>query len=108
MITEITPKELARQLQSRPGQLLLLDVREILEREQASLEPSVHIPMQEVPWRLAELPKDRTIVVFCHTGGRSAMVAGFLDQQGYGHVANLRGGIDAWSRDVDPSVPRYG
>jgi rhodanese-related sulfurtransferase len=108
VIEELAPQELARRLKSRPGEMVLLDVREALEREQASLEPSVHIPMQEVPWRLEELPKDRTIVVFCHTGGRSALVAGFLDQQGYGRVANLRGGIDAWSREVDPSVPRYG
>jgi rhodanese-related sulfurtransferase len=63
--------------------------------------------MQEVPERLVEIPHDRPVIVYCHTGTCSAMVAGFLEHLGYRNVANLNGGIDAWSRDVDPAVPRY-
>lgn len=108
MVAELDPKEVARRLASEPERLILLDVREPEERELAAIAPSIHIPMQEVPSRLAEVPSDRTVVVYCHSGFRSALVAGFLSQHGYRDVVNLRGGIDAWSCEVDPSVPRYG
>ena len=107
MVEEILPADLAARLQKAPGALLLLDVREDYERAAAAIEPSVHIPMQQVPDRLDELPRNRAIVVYCHTGVRSAMVAGYLEQEGFAHVASLGGGIDAWSREVDPEVPRY-
>lgn len=87
---------------------LLLDVREPDEREAAAIEPSLHIPMRDVPSRLAEIPKEREIVVYCHGGTRSAMIAGYLEARGYSDVANLAGGIDAWSLRVNPKVPRYG
>jgi rhodanese-related sulfurtransferase len=99
--------EVARRMKERPGAVVLLDVREPYERRMASIEPSLHIPMNEVPQRLDEIPKDREVVVYCHSGSRSMMVAGFLSGQGYRSVANLTGGIDAWSVEVDPSVPRY-
>jgi rhodanese-related sulfurtransferase len=86
---------------------LLLDVREHEERETARIEPSIHIPMGEIEARKSELPADRTIVVYCHHGGRSQMVAAYLEQEGFRSVINLRGGIDAWAVEVDPSVPRY-
>ena len=108
MVRDLTATELAQRLRAAEGGLVLLDVREPFEREIARIEPSVHIPMQEVPDHLDRLPRGATIVVYCHSGGRSAAVAGFLEQQGYEHVVNLRGGIDAWSREVDPSVERYG
>ncbi len=107
MVEEILPAELAERLRSDGDRLFLLDVREDDEREAARIEPSVHIPMGQVPRRLAEIPRDRTVVVYCHMGGRSAMVAGFLEAQGYTDVANLTGGIDDWSTAVDPKVPRY-
>jgi rhodanese-related sulfurtransferase len=107
MAQELAPVEVAERLKKGSARLLLLDVREADEREAAVIEPSVHIPMREVPQRLAELPQDREIVVYCHGGTRSAMIAGFLEAHGYPHVANLSGGIDAWSRTVDPKVPRY-
>jgi rhodanese-related sulfurtransferase len=108
VVQEIAPKDVARRLRSEPGRLLLLDVREDFEREVAAIEPSVHVPMQQVPERLREIPHDRTVVVYCHTGVRSAMVAGYLSTHGFEDVASLQGGIDRWSRDVDPKVPRYG
>ncbi len=107
MVEELSPREVAERLRQHPETVVLLDVREPDERETARIEPSVHIPMREVPDRLAEVPRDRDVVVYCHGGGRSAMIAGYLEGQGYERVANLHGGIDAWSRTVDPKVPRY-
>lgn len=108
MVEELSAHEVAARLKAKPATVLLLDVREPDERETARIEPSLHIPMREVPDRLDELPSDREIIVYCHGGTRSAMIAGFLEGKGYRSVANLHGGIDAWSRTVDPKVPRYG
>jgi rhodanese-related sulfurtransferase len=108
MVDEVSPEEVADQLRQTPSPVVLLDVRETWERELAVIEPSLHIPMAEVPERLSELPKDVRIVVYCHGGTRSAMIAGYLEHHGFPSVANLSGGIDSWSRDVDPKVPRYG
>lgn len=107
MVEAVTPEQLADRLKRSPGAYVLLDVREPDERETARIEPSIHIPMNEVPNRLAEVPRDRPVVVYCHHGSRSAMVAGYLEGEGYDKVANLTGGIDRWSARVDPSVPRY-
>jgi len=108
MVTEVDPTDVARKLKSTPERVLLLDVREPFERELAVIEPSVHIPMGEVPSRADEIPRDRELIVYCHGGTRSMMVAGFLEGLGFTSIANLSGGIDAWSVKVDPSVPRYG
>lgn len=107
MVDSITTTELARLLREGPSSLLVLDVREDDERAVAAIEPSIHIPMNQVPERLAELATDRRIVVYCHHGGRSFAVASFLENEGFQGVTNLTGGIDEWSRIVDPSVPRY-
>lgn len=107
MYEELEPATVARRLKEAPNSVVLLDVREPYEREIASIEPSLHIPMNDVPQRLAEIPRDRQVVVYCHTGGRSMMVASYLMGEGFPSVANLSGGIDAWSRRVDPGVPRY-
>jgi rhodanese-related sulfurtransferase len=63
--------------------------------------------MGDIPSRLTELDPDRETVVVCHHGVRSAQVAMYLAQNGFEHVLNLSGGIDAWSEDADPSTPRY-
>jgi rhodanese-related sulfurtransferase len=107
MVEELAPEEVAAKIRQDPTAVVLLDVREPFEREIARIEPSVHIPMAEVPTRAEELPRDREIIVYCHGGTRSAMVAGFLEAKGYARVANLSGGIDAWSVRVDRRVPRY-
>ena len=92
---------------------LLLDVREAWEFQLASIAvaqdkaETLHIPMNEVPQRLSEIERERTIICVCHHGMRSLHVAHFLAQQGYDDVLNLQGGIDAWSLQIDPSVPRY-
>ena len=107
MVDELAPPEVARRLKAAHEVPLLLDVREDDERSTARIDPSVHIRMSEVPARLGELPRDRPIVVYCHHGTRSAMVAGYLEAMGFEHIANLTGGIDAWSLEVDARVARY-
>jgi rhodanese-related sulfurtransferase len=107
MFAQLSPKEVAERLKTRPGSVVLLDVREPYERDLAVIEPSVHIPMQEVPGRLADIPKDKEVILYCHSGTRSMMVAGFLVSHGWESVANLSGGIDAWSLEIDPRIPRY-
>jgi rhodanese-related sulfurtransferase len=88
--------------------LLVLDVREHPEVAFCSIAGSTHIPMNEIPSRMAELDRERETVVLCHHGARSFQVAAYLRANGFDNVYNLAGGIDAWSRTVDPSVPRYG
>jgi len=108
MVKEVEPTEVARQLKAEPEKVLLLNVREPFERDFAVILPSIHIPMNEISARAQELPRDRHVIVYCHSGSRSMMVAAFLEGHGFRSVANLSGGIDAWSVEVDPSVPRYG
>ena len=86
---------------------VLLDVREPWEWETARIEGSQHMPMREVPARLGEIDSDREVVAVCHHGGRSQQVAMFLEKNGFSKVHNLQGGVDAWSRTVDPAVPLY-
>ncbi len=92
---------------------LLLDVREAWEFERAALRAdgltTLNLPMSEIVQRIGELDPARPTVCLCHHGVRSAQVAAFLLQrQGFASVANFTGGIDAWSTEVDASVPRYG
>lgn len=84
---------------------LVLDVREPWEVEKASVAGATAVPMQLIPQ--VQLPDSGPIVCLCHHGGRSMQVARYLEQKGRSDVYNLTGGIDAWSRDVDPTVPRY-
>lgn len=108
LVPELSPTELRRRWTAEaPRETVLLDVREPEELEVAKLPEALHIPMGQVPERLADLPRDKTIVVMCHAGGRSARVAQYLLANGFDHVFNLRGGIDAWSVEVDPTIPRY-
>ena len=90
---------------------LLLDVREPWEFALAAVRidglRTLHIPMNEVPGRLAELDAARPVVCICHHGMRSAQVVAFLERQGFEAAYNLAGGIDAWSEHVDTRVPRY-
>ena len=86
---------------------VLLDVREAWEYEKARIAGAQLVPMREVPNRLDEIDQDKEVVAICHHGGRSAQVAAFLEKAGYTRVHNLVGGVDAWSRTVDPAVPLY-
>jgi rhodanese-related sulfurtransferase len=90
---------------------LLLDVREPWEFQAAAITlpgaRTLHMPMNQVPQRLAELDPAQPVLCICHHGMRSAQVVAFLERAGFDSVYNLAGGIDAWSLQIDPSVPRY-
>ncbi len=86
---------------------VLVDVRENSEHSLCKIEGAVLIPLGKLPARIGELPRDRTIVVHCHHGGRSARAVQLLHESGWPKAVNLAGGIDAWSKHVDPSIPRY-
>lgn len=104
---ELTPREAADLLQAKPADTILLDVREPMELELASVQGALHIPMNEIPARLDEIDKSKTIVCLCHSGGRSGQVAAFLEHRGYPSVINILGGIHGWSLEVDDRIPTY-
>lgn len=97
------------QLRTTGKPFLLLDCREPSEYATAKIDGSLLMPMQQIPARLDELQahRDSHIVVHCHHGGRSLRVTHWLRQQGFNQVQNMAGGIDAWSAEIDRSVPRY-
>jgi rhodanese-related sulfurtransferase len=103
---EITAEELKARLTSGT-RVTLVDVREPWEWDLCHLEGARHIPMGEIPARYLELEPDDEVVVYCHVGQRSAMVVQFLRQHGFQKAVNLRGGIEAWARQVDPTLRRY-
>ena len=104
----IQPTELAAWLADpRREKPLLLDVREQWEWDKARIEGARHIPMRDIPARVGEIDRDKEVVAICHHGGRSMQVAMFLEKNGFSKVHNLQGGVDAWSRTVDPAVPLY-
>ena len=84
----------------------LIDVREPYEYQIAQIGGKL-IPQNEVPQRLAEIDRDREVVVHCKSGGRSQRIAEFLVQSGYPRVVNVAGGILAWSDEIDPKVQKY-
>jgi rhodanese-related sulfurtransferase len=103
---EITPQEV-QQRQERNEDLTILDVREPWERQAASIAPSQHIAMADIPSRLQELDPEQHIVVICHHGVRSLTVTDWLRKQGFDKVQSMSGGIDRWSLEIDPKVSRY-
>ncbi|HZP44831.1 MAG TPA: rhodanese-like domain-containing protein [Candidatus Binataceae bacterium] len=104
-IPEIEPGELKSRLE-RGEPLALLDVREAEEVALAAFPNALHVPMAEIPSRADHLDRNAEWVVICHHGVRSAQVAMYLAGRGF-RVANLSGGIDRWSCEVDPATPRY-
>ena len=104
---EITPQELAARLRNNGKDLMILDVREPHEWDIVHFPNVRLIPRGDLPERVHELDTADEIVVHCKTGVRSAQALSFLRQAGFRKVKNLRGGIDAWARDIDPSMPRY-
>jgi rhodanese-related sulfurtransferase len=107
-MTRLAPADLRAQIQS-PCPPALLDVREAEEHAFCALPGSRLVPLSELGERWEELAdwKDRAVVVYCHHGVRSAHAIGFLESVGFKNLANLMGGIDRWSLEVDPSIPRY-
>lgn len=113
MIAQIRPSELDQWLMHarQHGEPVVLDVREPHELQLASIQAEGFIlrtiPMGVIPPRLSELDPQQPIACLCHHGGRSMQVASFLQSRGFEHVANIAGGIHAWSAEVDPSIARY-
>lgn len=103
---QISPTQLAQEL-AAGNNPLLLDVREQWEFNHCRIDGSQLMPMQTVPQRLDELDPSQRIVCICHHGARSMQVGLFLESKGFTNVVNLSGGIAAWARTVDPSMPTY-
>jgi rhodanese-related sulfurtransferase len=108
MIAEITPRELARRI-ANDHPVYLLDVRQPWEHATAALPGSVLVPLGELVTRADEVrpAPGALLVVYCHHGVRSLSGAALLERLGHKDVVSLAGGIDAWSVEVDPTVPRY-
>jgi len=105
---EIEPAEAEKQLSSKRA--VLLDVREPEEFAVARLENSVLMPMQSIPpqvQRVEQMADENTLLVLCHHGVRSLQVVAWLRGQGIENCYSVTGGIDRWSRELDPAVPRY-
>ena len=111
MIDQVRPSGLAAWLQAQLRPPLVLDVREPEELQLAHITADgfdlLVIPMNDIPARLSELDPARPVAVLCHRGSRSQRVAMYLASNGFDAVANIAGGIDAWSVERDTSVPRY-
>jgi len=105
-IAQITALELDARI-SRSDDLTVIDVREPWEVELASVHGTIPIPLAGIPASITSLDRNREYVMMCHHGARSEAAAQWLQRQGFTRIINLDGGIDAWSREVDPSVPQY-
>jgi len=105
-VPEITCVDLKKKIDSKKP-FVLIDVREPHEFQISRIPGSTLIPLGDVPKRWQEIPGDQEIVIHCKAGVRSAKALLFLQQQGYKNLLNLKGGIDAWAEEVDPSLPRY-
>lgn len=104
---EISPLQADQLRTNGNGKVVFLDCREQDEVDTAFIAESMHIPMGELASRLQSLDPEKEYVVLCHHGMRGMQVARFLMEQDFPSVKNMRGGIDAWSREVDPKMPRY-
>lgn len=104
-LSEISVHRLSSRLEGGDP-VFLLDVREPYEYKIANLNGHL-VPLGQLQTKFNELDKTREIVVYCHHGNRSAFAVQFLKNQGFERVLNLVGGIDQWSREIDPNVPRY-
>lgn len=103
---EITPREV-QQMLACGEEFLLVDVRELREHDAARIQGSVLIPLREIPGSLSRLADAVKIVLYCHHGVRSFDAAAWLRSQGVASAKSMAGGIERWSAEVDPEVPRY-
>ena len=104
---EISVEETQRLLRTAPADTLLIDVREPYEFDICRIAGAEQIPMRQIPERVADLPRDKHLLIHCHHGGRSLRVTEFLRAQGLARVSNVVGGIEAWAERIDPSLQRY-
>lgn len=103
---EIDPRS-AKELLDRGEAVLFVDVREPWEHQTAHIEGSILIPLRQVPANLSRFQAAGEVIVFCHHGMRSMDATAWLRSQGIERVRSMSGGIDRWSVEVDPNVPRY-
>ncbi len=103
---DLNPAEVKQILENKSG-TRLIDVREEWEHKIAHLEGSELMPMSNFIQHMNELGKDDELIFYCHTGVRSANICSYLADKGFRNLINLKGGIEAWSREIDPSIPRY-
>jgi rhodanese-related sulfurtransferase len=107
MIRQMSVHELKAKLNQGANDFVLIDVREPWELSICTIPGAVSIPMRAIPARYPQLPKDRELVLMCHHGVRSQQVAHFLERQGFTRLYNVAGGIAAWAREIDPTMPTY-
>ena len=104
---ELTPIECKTYIDNSAEKPLLLDVREPWEHRIVALEGARLIPMRDIPAAVETLDTTQEIIVICHHGIRSRHVAHYLESRGFGRVINLRGGVDAWARELDSRLSTY-
>jgi rhodanese-related sulfurtransferase len=104
-IAEISPAELQQRL-TEENPPILIDVREDVEAAICAIEGSILIPMNTLPQRLQEIPRDRPVALYCHHGMRSMMAGQWLAQNGF-DALSLAGGIDRWAAEIEPGMARY-
>lgn len=104
---EVTVHDMKRALDNPGIGISVIDVREPGERIVASIDGTIHIPLSQLPQRISELDASRTIYLLCRSGARSLKAVTFLKSKGFKYVKSVKGGINAWSEEIDPSVPRY-
>jgi rhodanese-related sulfurtransferase len=108
LIPQLAPAELARwRADASREPPVVVDVREPWEFEYCRIDDSLLIPLGELPRRAGELPRERTLVMVCHTGRRSQHAAMFLERAGFADVQNLEGGVERWAVEIDPAMKRY-
>jgi rhodanese-related sulfurtransferase len=103
---EITPQELHEVIETGKD-YCIIDVRTLDEIEKAPFPKAVHIPLQELSKNVANMPQDKLVITLCHHGTRSLNACYLLKEKGFDKVVSLRGGIDLWSKTIDPTIPCY-
>ena len=106
MIQEIDVKTLNEKISNKEN-FILLDVRTDSEYFLSNIERAIHIPMNDIPNKLNTIDKSKEIIVQCKSGGRSAKICKLLIEHDFKNVKNLKGGILAWSQEIDSSIPQY-
>ena len=106
MDIEITVMQ-AKELREKNPSIQFLDVREPEEVEIGHISETLHIPLNFIPYSLEKIPKDETLIVYCHHGMRSLKAVEYLKAKGFNNVVNLAGGIHEWSIKIDPRIPTY-
>ena len=97
----------AKELREKNPSIQFLDVREPEEVEIGHISETLHIPLNFIPSSLEKIPKDETLIIYCHHGMRSMKAVEYLKAKGFDNVVNLVGGIHEWSTKIDPTIPTY-